>query len=100
MSYVYEDYSSDGTDDRVALRLAYHLTKQLNDSVSLFNDVEWLPAFSNPADYNLNADAGVRAKLTGSLFSEFKVLYQRDSTPAPGAQKDDLTFMLSVGWQF
>ena len=99
VSYVYEDYTS-GQTDRVALRLAYHVDKKLNDAISLFHDVEWLPAFRNPADYTLNADAGVRAKLSKSFFSEFKVLYQRDSTPAAGAQKDDLRFLLGVGWQF
>src|SRR5207249_2104316 len=98
--YVYEQYSNDGNSDKVALRLAYHLEKKLNDSVSVFNNVEWLPAFDNPADYNLNADAGLRAQLTKSFFSEFKIEYQRDSTPAPGALKDDVRFLFGVGWTF
>jgi putative salt-induced outer membrane protein YdiY len=100
VSYVYEDYSNDGQEDRVALRLAYHIDKKLNESVSVFHNLEWLPAFNDPGDYNLNADAGVKAKLTGSMFSEFKVVYQRDSTPAPGAEKNDIRFLLGVGWQF
>ena len=100
VSYVYEDYSNDGTDDRVALRLAYHVDKKLNEHVSLFHNLEWLPAFEDPGDYNLNADAGVRAKMTDKLFSELKVQYQRDSTPAPGADKNDIRFLLGVGYQF
>jgi len=100
VSYVYEDYSNDGNDDRVALRLAYHVDKKLNDHVSLFHNLEWLPAFNDPSDYNLNADAGVRAKMTDKLFSEFKVQYQRDSTPAPDAEKNDIRFLLGVGYQF
>lgn len=100
VSYVYEDYSNDGQQDRVALRLAYHIDKKLNESVSIFHNLEWLPAFNDPSDYNLNSDAGIKAKLTGSLFSEFKVVYQRDSTPAPGAEKNDIRFLLGVGWQF
>jgi putative salt-induced outer membrane protein len=100
VSYVYEDYSNDGNQDRVALRLAYHIDKKLNESVSVFHNLEWLPAFNDPADYNLNADAGIKAKLTGSLFSELKAVYQRDSTPAPGAEKNDIRFILGVGWQF
>jgi putative salt-induced outer membrane protein YdiY len=100
VSYVYEDYSSDGNEDRVALRLAYHVDKKLNEHVSLFHNLEWLPAFDDPSDYNLNADAGVRAKMTDKLFSELKVVYQRDSTPAPGADKNDTRFLLGVGYQF
>jgi putative salt-induced outer membrane protein YdiY len=100
LSYVYEDYSTGGTDDRVALRLAYHVDKKLNPDVSLFHNLEWLPGIMDPGDYNLNADAGVRAKLTDSMFSEFKLQYQRDSTPAPGALKNDIQMLLGVGWQF
>ena len=100
VSYVYEDYSNDGNDDRVALRLAYHVDKKLNEHVSLFHNLEWLPAFEDPGDYNLNADAGIRAKMTDKLFSELKVQYQRDSTPAPSADKNDIRFLLGVGYQF
>jgi putative salt-induced outer membrane protein YdiY len=100
VSYVYEDYSNAGTEDRVALRLAYHVDKKLNDKVSIFHNLEWLPSFDDPSDYNLNADAGIRATLTERMFGEFKVVYQRDSTPAPGAEKNDVRFILGVGWTF
>jgi putative salt-induced outer membrane protein YdiY len=100
VSYVYEQYSNDGATDRVALRLAYHVDKQVNDRVSVFHNLEWLPAFNDPSDYNLNADLGARAKLVENIFAELKVQYQRDSTPAPGAQKDDVRFLLGVGWTF
>jgi hypothetical protein len=52
------------------------------------------------SDYSLNADVGLRAMLTGTLFSEFKVVWQRDSTPAPGAQDDDLRYTLGMGFKF
>jgi hypothetical protein len=100
VSYVYEDYSNDGTDDHVAARLAYHFDKKFNDTFSIFHNLEYLPAFDDPGDYNLNTDAGVRATLTKSFFSEFKVEWKRDSTPAPGSLKNDLRFLLGVGWQF
>src|SRR5205814_8576703 len=100
VSYVYEDYSTDGAEDRVALRLAYHVDKALNDNVKVFHNLEWLPAIDNPANYNLNADVGIRANLTKTMFSELKVQYVRDSTPAPGAEKDDVRFLLGVGWTF
>jgi putative salt-induced outer membrane protein len=100
VSYVYEDFSNDGNQDRVALRLAYHVDKKLNEHVSLFHNLEWLPAFDDPGDYNINSDAGIRAKMTDKLFSEFKVQYQRDSTPAPDAEKNDIRFLLGVGYSF
>jgi len=99
-SYVYEDYQNDGIDQKEDFRLAYHLDKKLNDKVSVFQDTEYLAAFQNPADYLLNADVGIRADLTKSFFAQFKVVYKRNDEPAPGALKDDLAFLLGVGWAF
>jgi putative salt-induced outer membrane protein YdiY len=100
VSYVYEDYINDGSDDRVALRLAYHVDKNLSDKVSVFHNLEWLPAFNDPSDYNLNADVGIRSKLSKSWFTELKVQWQRDSTPAPGALENDVRTILGFGWTF
>jgi putative salt-induced outer membrane protein YdiY len=100
VSYVYEDYSTDGSDDHVALRLAYHFDKSINDKVKFFHDLEWLPAIDDPSDYNLNTDAGIRVSLTEKMFSEFKFEYDRDSTPAPGRLKNDLRYTLGIGWSF
>ena len=100
ISYVYEDYSNDGNDDRVALRLAYHIDKQLNATVSVFNDLEWLPAIDDPSDYNLNIVAGIKAQMTAKMYSLFSIVFQRDSTPAPGAEKNDTRLVLGIGWNF
>lgn len=100
VNYVYEDYQGSSPDQKADYRLAYHLTSQLNPTVSLFNDAEYLAAFEDPADYLLNADAGIRADLTKSFFAQFKVLYRRNDRPAAGALKDDLTYLLGVGWTF
>ena len=68
--------------------------------MGVFHNLEWLPAFDDPGDYLLNADAGIRADLTKSMFSEFKIEYKRDSEPAPGSLKNDLRYILGVGWTF
>jgi putative salt-induced outer membrane protein YdiY len=100
ISYLYEDFQPGGIDSKAALRLAYHVDKKLNDRVSVFNDVEWLPAFENPADYVLTADAGIHADITKQFFSEFKVVYRRNDNPPAGTQKDDLEFLAGLGWKF
>jgi putative salt-induced outer membrane protein YdiY len=99
-AYVYEDYISSGNDDHVALRLAYHFDKRLNERLSVFHNLEYLPAIEDPGDYNLTTDAGIRADLTQAFFTEFKLEWKRDSTPAPDADKNDLSYILGVGWRF
>jgi hypothetical protein len=51
-------------------------------------------------DYLLTTGAGVRATITKAMFSEFRVEYRRDSTPAEDAHKSDVRYLLGVGWQF
>jgi putative salt-induced outer membrane protein YdiY len=100
VSYVWESYDNDGTNEHVALRLAYHYDKKLNDKVSLVHNVEYLPSVYAIDDFNLNADLGIRAQLTTNMFSEFKVEWRYDSTPAPGANDNDLRYTIGVGWKF
>jgi putative salt-induced outer membrane protein YdiY len=100
VTYVYEDYITSGTDQHVALRLAYHVDKTLWEKLKLFHDLEYLPAFDDPGDYNLNVDAGVRADITSTFFAQLKAEWKRDSTPAAGARKNDELYTLGVGWKF
>jgi hypothetical protein len=65
------------------------------------HNVEYLPSVTDPAgDFNLNADAGLRAMLTKSMFAEMKIEWKHDSTPAPDAEKNDLRYTLGLGWNF
>lgn len=98
--WVYESFENDGAEERAVVRLAYHLDKKLNDTVSAFHNLEYLPGLTDPGDYNLNADAGLRATLTKQMFAEFKVEWKFDSEPAPDAAENDLRYILGVGWRF
>lgn len=100
VTYIHEEFDPDGTNDSVALRLAYSYTNKLSDTVTLFHNLEYLPAFDDPADYILNTDIGLKATLTDNFFAQCKILYKRDSTPAPGALENDLLYTIGVGWDF
>jgi putative salt-induced outer membrane protein YdiY len=99
-NWIIEDYDTSGQDQKFAIRLAYHIDKKLSDKVSVFHNLEWLPAIDDPSDYILNVDAGIKAMMTTNWFSQLKVTWQRDSTPAPGSLKDDTRFLIGIGWQF
>jgi putative salt-induced outer membrane protein YdiY len=101
LAWVYEDYRDQGSDDHFAARLAYHVDWTPYKAVTLFHNLEWLPAFDDPFDdYNLNGDAGLRAAIFQGFFAEAKIEARYDSEPAPGAEKEDLRYVLAVGWSF
>ncbi len=80
LAWVYENFSDQQpSEDHLAARLAYHV------------------AF---VDYNLNLDAGLRATIVQNFFAEFKFEFRYDSTPAIGARKEDLRYLLGIGWSF
>lgn len=97
LAWVYEDYTVGDSADYVAARLAYGVIHELNDRVTLFHNLEYLPSLEDPADFTLNADAGIRAHLTDRMFSEFRAEWRHDSAPAPGADKNDLRLILGIG---
>lgn len=101
VAWVYEDYRDEDSKSHAAARLAYHVDWKPHKMLTLFHNLEWLPAFYAPfADYNLNTDAGLRAAIIGAFFADLKVELRYDSTPAEGKKNEDLRFLVGVGWSF
>ena len=100
VGWVYEDYETGDSEDHFAGRLAYHVDKKLNDKVSVFHNLEYLPSLEDIEDFNLYTDLGIKASMTERMFTEFKVEWKYDAEPAPGAEKNDLRYILGVGWDF
>jgi putative salt-induced outer membrane protein YdiY len=101
ISYLYRSYTHDGgTAESVAVRLAYHIDKKLNDKVSVFHNLEYFPGLDSINDYFFLTDAGIRASMTEKMFAEFKIQEQYDSQPAPGKGHNDTRFILGVGINF
>lgn len=100
VSYVYEEFDDGSDDDYLALRLAYHLDKRLDERLSLFHNLEYLPAFDDFGNFILRTDVGLRADLAKNFFGQLAFEWIHDSEPAPGAEENDYRYLLGVGWQF
>jgi len=101
LAWVYEDFRNNGKDDHLAARLAYHVDWTPIKPLKLFHNLEYLPNITDwSGDYNLNTDVGLRATVYQGFFAEAKIELRYDSTPAPGAKKEDVRYLLGVGWSF
>jgi putative salt-induced outer membrane protein YdiY len=100
LAWVLEDYENGRRDENVSLKLAYHVDKQLRDGIAAFHNLQLFPSVQDVGDYYLITDAGVRADLTDHLFTEVKVQFRYDPTPAAGASRSDLQYILGAGWKF
>lgn len=87
LAWVYEDFESTGSRQFFAPRLAYAVDWTPVKPLTLYHNLEYLPAFDNLAgDYLLNIDAGLRVGVWKGFFTDFKVELRYDSDPAPGAE--------------
>ena len=101
LNYVHEEYSDpDETRDHAAIRLAYHLDKQLWENVKAFHNVTYLPSTERSDIYLVYADAGVQTKLIGSWIMEAKAELDHDSKPAAGLDKTDYRYIFGLGYTF
>lgn len=66
----------------------------------LFHDLEYFPSLEDTGDFFLTAGAGVRISLVAGLFSELRLEWRHDQTPAPDAERNDYRYLLNVGWAF
>ena len=100
-AWIYEKFTHQPSEDHVALRLAYHVDWTPHKALKLFHNFEYLPRVTEPfVDYNMNLDAGLRATVIQNFFAEFKFEFKYDSTPAIGARKEDLRYLVGLGWAF
>ncbi|HEY1686531.1 MAG TPA: DUF481 domain-containing protein [Tepidisphaeraceae bacterium] len=100
LGWTYEDYSPGGVDEYVAGRLAYHFDHKLGKNMAFIHNVEYLPDLEDPGQFVLNADAGVHADISKTMFTEFKVQLTHNSAPPPSAEKNDVRYLASFGWHF
>ena len=100
VSWLYEDYSTGMDDNKITARLAYLYENDLWDKVKFFNNLEFFPQFNDPSDFFLTTTAGLRTNVSKTIFTEAKVIYEHDSTPAEGTGKNNVNYLFSLGMNF
>jgi putative salt-induced outer membrane protein YdiY len=100
LASVYERYEgADDSESELSAELGYHFDKLLGkeNKLKFINDLSYFPALGDPADYYLTTTAELRAPITEQTFTNFKVVFDYDSTPASGADKTDVKYIFGAG---
>lgn len=96
---IIEQYSNGTPDsDTFSLVLAYHLTKDINDKVSVFSDLSYYPGVINVSLFVVDFDAGLKVVLTKHFFAELRGDVDYNNTPAIGALHTDSKISLDLGY--
>ena len=98
---VYEKYNTeDDSDSRLSLQAGYHYDQQFNKTFSFIHDLTYYPSTEQFSDYLVTSSAELRAKINSRLFTNFKVLFDYDATPATGQSSTDTKYMFGIGVNF
>ncbi len=100
LGYFYEKFKNEASDDHVTLRAASNLAWKLTSDIGYTHLVEWFPSTEKFSDMLVHYDGRMTASLTRSMFLQFQVLWDWDSTPAKNQRRSDTTYILSIGWSF
>lgn len=88
------------SDSYVTLRLAERFETKLNDTVKLWQSIEFLPSVEDFSDYVINAEIGIDTSLTKKLSLRTFVQDTYDSVPAPGLKKNDVKLVAAIAYKF
>ena len=97
----YETYFNDTpSKSQMSVQVGYHLDKKLGKPFTFINDLTYYPSLKQSSNYFLTTTAELRAQVTELIFTNFKVVFDYDTTPAIGKGKTDVKYLLGVGVKF
>ena len=96
-SYVWEKVDG-ASNDYLALRFAERYSCQATKTAKLVQSLEYLPEAEDFDNYLLTAEVGVEAAMNDHLSLRVVLQDKYDSTPAPGAERNDLSLIAGLGF--
>lgn len=95
-SYLWEEVAG-VADDYLALRFAERYACQATKTAKLVQSLEYAPAAEDFDNYLLTGEIGVEAAISDHLSLRVVVQDKYDNTPAPGAERNDLSLIAGLG---
>ena len=101
LASLYEKFDNQTeSNSEISLQLGYHFDKKLNKTFKFIHDTSYYPSLEKFSDYYLTSTAEIRANITETFFTNFKTIFDYDTSPAIGRGSTDVKYLLGVGWSF
>ena len=86
-------------------RNSAHVATNLNwpffsGKLALFHVGGVYPSPENGSDIFLTTEQGLRVKVWGNLVSTFQINWKWNNNPAPGTERNDALYLITLGYQF
>lgn len=106
VDYIKEEYDDDNADSKkdgfAALHYAHHLkyVPAAIDGVEAFHNLEYLPELDEWEKYLVKTDIGFSMKIYGDFTFNAKVELDYNSKPASNRKKEDVRYILGLGYKW
>ena len=101
LASLYEKYGNQtDSSSEMSLQLGYHFDKKLAGYLDFIHDLTYYPSMGGFGDYFLTSNAELRATFENNMFTNFKVLFDYDATPARSKGSTDVKYIWGIGWSF
>jgi len=98
---LYEKFDNQTeSNSELSAQFGYHFDKKLARKIKFMHDLTYYPSTDKVSDYFLTATAELRANFTKNMFSNFKVIFDYDATPAVGKGGTDTKYIFGIGLNF
>jgi putative salt-induced outer membrane protein YdiY len=99
-SFVRDDYSDGVSESDAKVRIGESWTRDLNAATAVRQTLALLAVADDPRDYTAELMVALTNQLWDNVAVTSKVVDTYESRPAPGTERNDLTFTLQVGYAF
>ncbi|MEZ6015758.1 MAG: DUF481 domain-containing protein [Planctomycetota bacterium] len=100
LAYFKEKYDGGLEQDYLAARVAWDVLFHASETTSLGHTGELYPSLETSDDMYGRADTFVDVKLSERMNARAQWILTWDNTPAPGRERSDNLYLLSIGWTF
>lgn len=101
ISYLTESYAAGlGERSQVGLQLGSGYRRVLRGGINLQHNLSFVPAFNDLADYFVVSNLSIGLPLSDRMTVALNWISDFDTTPAPGARKDNNRYALTLGYRF
>ncbi len=101
LASLYEKFDNQtDSNSEISAQAGYHFDKKLFKNVKFIHDLTYYPSLEKFSDYYLTSTGEIRANFTETMFTNFKVIFDYDATPAIGKGGTDVKYILGIGYNF
>ncbi len=100
-TWVHESFSTRGAEEEAVNSLvALDLSRKLAANLEFFYEGVYLQSLEKGDEQLIKTSTGLRTDINKHFFLEGKVLWEWDSQPAKGTERQDVDYIFGVGYKF